>query len=133
VDQGECPTDLRIDERPFVEGALKAPPVTVRDPDDAVILGEALAGRADVLVTKGKDLLVLDRVGRYESWIREASGSSFVVLVREGFRAARARLPHNRRFPRGADDDRAASASARVSSPASRVWFWHSPSIQHSS
>ena len=47
----------------FVEGAPKPPPVTVRDPDDAVILGEALAGGADVLVTGDKDLLVLDSVG----------------------------------------------------------------------
>jgi putative PIN family toxin of toxin-antitoxin system len=33
------------------------PPVVVRDPDDAAILGEALAIRADVLVTGDKDLL----------------------------------------------------------------------------
>jgi uncharacterized protein len=33
------------------------PSVEVRDPDDAVILGEALASGADVLVTGDKDLL----------------------------------------------------------------------------
>ncbi|HET7292731.1 MAG TPA: putative toxin-antitoxin system toxin component, PIN family [Vicinamibacteria bacterium] len=33
------------------------PPVAIRDPDDAVILSEALVLRADVLVTGDKDLL----------------------------------------------------------------------------
>jgi putative PIN family toxin of toxin-antitoxin system len=47
----------------FVEGAPEPPAVVVRDPDDAVILGEALAGGADVLVTGDRDLLVLKRVG----------------------------------------------------------------------
>lgn len=47
----------------FVERAPEPPPVAVRDPDDAVILGEALAGGADVLVTGDRDLLVLERVG----------------------------------------------------------------------
>jgi uncharacterized protein len=47
----------------FVEGGTKPPPVAVRDPDDAVILGEALAGGTDVLVTGDRDLLVLGRVG----------------------------------------------------------------------
>ncbi len=47
----------------FVEGTPEPPPVVVRDPDDAVILGEALAGGADVLVSGDQDLLVLDRVG----------------------------------------------------------------------
>lgn len=35
----------------------EAAPVTIRDPDDAVILGEALAIGADVLVTGDQDLL----------------------------------------------------------------------------
>ncbi len=35
----------------------KPAPVAIRDPDDAVILGEALAIGADVLVTGDKDLL----------------------------------------------------------------------------
>lgn len=35
----------------------KPSPVAIRDPDDAVILGEALAMGADVLVTGDKDLL----------------------------------------------------------------------------
>ena len=47
----------------FAEGPPEPPPVVVRDPDDAVILGEALAGRADVLVSGDQDLLVLERVG----------------------------------------------------------------------
>jgi uncharacterized protein len=47
----------------FVEGAPELPPVAVRDPDDAVILSEALAGGAGVLVTGDQDLLVLDGVG----------------------------------------------------------------------
>ena len=47
----------------FVEGAPEPPPVVVRDLDDAVILGETLAGGAEVLVTGDKDLLVLERVG----------------------------------------------------------------------
>ncbi len=36
---------------------LGAPPVAIRDPDDSVILAEALAVGADVLVTGDKDLL----------------------------------------------------------------------------
>ena len=47
----------------FVERSSKPPPVAVRDPDDAVILSEALAGGTDVLVTGDKDLLVLGNVG----------------------------------------------------------------------
>ncbi|HEY3171200.1 MAG TPA: putative toxin-antitoxin system toxin component, PIN family [Thermoanaerobaculia bacterium] len=47
----------------FVEGAPKPPSVAVRDPDDAIILGEALAGGTDVLVTGDRDLLVLGKVG----------------------------------------------------------------------
>ncbi|HEY3125273.1 MAG TPA: putative toxin-antitoxin system toxin component, PIN family [Thermoanaerobaculia bacterium] len=46
-----------------VEGAPELPTIVVRDPDDAVILGEALSGGADVLVTGDKDLLVLGEVG----------------------------------------------------------------------
>ena len=46
-----------------VEGAPERPPIAVRDPDDVVILGGALSGRADVLVTGDRDLLVLGRVG----------------------------------------------------------------------
>jgi putative PIN family toxin of toxin-antitoxin system len=46
-----------------VEGAPDRPPIAVRDPDDVVILGEALSGGADVLVTGDKDLLVLDKLG----------------------------------------------------------------------
>ena len=46
-----------------VESAPKPPPIDVRDPDDAVILGDALSGGADVLVTGDNDLLVLGGVG----------------------------------------------------------------------
>ena len=46
-----------------VEGAPELPTIVVRDPDDLVILGEALSGGADVLVTGDKDLLVLGGVG----------------------------------------------------------------------
>ena len=38
-------------------GPVKPAPVAVRDPQDAVILGDALAAGADVLVTGDKDLL----------------------------------------------------------------------------
>jgi predicted nucleic acid-binding protein len=41
----------------FPDTAAGPPPVAVRDPDDAVILAEALVLRADVLVTGDKDLL----------------------------------------------------------------------------
>ena len=41
----------------FPDTAVGPPPVAVRDPDDAVILSEAVALRADVLVTGDKDLL----------------------------------------------------------------------------
>ena len=47
----------------IVESAPERPPIAVRDPDDVVILGEALSGGADVLVTGDKDLLVLGEVG----------------------------------------------------------------------
>ena len=41
----------------LVDGPPTPPSVVVRDPDDAVILGEALAIGADVLVTGDRDLL----------------------------------------------------------------------------
>jgi putative PIN family toxin of toxin-antitoxin system len=41
----------------FPDTPSHPPPVTIRDPDDAVILSEALALRANVLVTGDKDLL----------------------------------------------------------------------------
>jgi putative PIN family toxin of toxin-antitoxin system len=43
-----------------VEPALLNPPVC-RDPDDDVVLGSALAGACDCIVTGDKDLLVLER------------------------------------------------------------------------
>jgi putative PIN family toxin of toxin-antitoxin system len=41
----------------LADGPSSPLPVVVRDPDDAVILGEALASCADILVTGDKDLL----------------------------------------------------------------------------
>ena len=41
------------------DAPAKPPPVAVRDPDDAVILSEALATAAEVLVTGDRDLLDL--------------------------------------------------------------------------
>jgi putative PIN family toxin of toxin-antitoxin system len=46
-----------------LESAPGRPPIAVRDPDDVVILGGALSGGADVLVTGDKDLLILGEVG----------------------------------------------------------------------
>jgi putative PIN family toxin of toxin-antitoxin system len=54
------------------------PPVTVRDPDDAVILSEALVLRADVLVTGDRDLLEAGEV----SGIRILDPRGFWQLVR---------------------------------------------------
>jgi uncharacterized protein len=41
---------------------VQVQPITVRDADDAVILGDALAGHADVLITGDKDLLDLGEI-----------------------------------------------------------------------
>jgi len=41
----------------FSDAPSRPTPLAIRDPDDAVILGEALAIGADVLVTGDKDLL----------------------------------------------------------------------------
>jgi uncharacterized protein len=46
----------------FPDTAGGPPPVAVRDPDDAVILSDALALRADVLVTGDRDLLEAGQV-----------------------------------------------------------------------
>ena len=61
-----------------VESAPERPPIAVRDPDDVVILGEALSGGADVLVTGDKDLLVLGEVGA----LRILNPRGFWELVR---------------------------------------------------
>jgi putative PIN family toxin of toxin-antitoxin system len=61
-----------------VEGAPEPPPIVVRDPDDLVILGGALSGGADVLVTGDKDLLVLGQVGA----LRILNPRGFWELVR---------------------------------------------------
>jgi len=50
----------RIDRTAVFVKALKASPVTVRDPKDEKILATAIAGKADYLVTGDKDLLVLN-------------------------------------------------------------------------
>jgi len=42
-----------------VVGAVPLDQLVCRDPDDDMVLGSALAGRADVIVTGDKDLLVL--------------------------------------------------------------------------
>jgi putative PIN family toxin of toxin-antitoxin system len=42
-----------------VVGAVSLDQPVCRDPDDDMVLGSALAGRADVIVTGDKDLLVL--------------------------------------------------------------------------
>ena len=55
-------------------------PVVIRDPDDAVILGEALAMGADVLVTGDKDLLEAGEVPD----IKILDPRGFWQLVREG-------------------------------------------------
>jgi putative PIN family toxin of toxin-antitoxin system len=57
----------------------KPPPVAIRDPDDAVILGEALAIGADVLVTGDKDLLEAGEV----PGIKVLDPRGFWHLVRE--------------------------------------------------
>ena len=54
-------------------------PVAIRDPDDAVILGEALAIGADVLVTGDKDLLEAGEVPA----IKILDPRGFWHLVRE--------------------------------------------------
>ena len=54
-------------------------PVPIRDPDDAVILGEALANSADVLVTGDKDLLEAGDV----PGIRILDPRGFWLLVRD--------------------------------------------------
>ncbi len=53
-------------------------PVAIRDPDDAVILGEALASSAEVLVTGDKDLLEAGEL----SGIRILEPRAFWQLVR---------------------------------------------------
>jgi uncharacterized protein len=62
----------------IVESTPERPPIAVRDPDDVVILGEALSGGADVLVTGDKDLLVLGEVGA----LRILNPRGFWELVR---------------------------------------------------
>lgn len=57
----------------------KPPPVAIRDPDDAVILGQALAIGADVLVTGDKDLLEAGEV----PGIKILDPRGFWHLVRE--------------------------------------------------
>jgi putative PIN family toxin of toxin-antitoxin system len=62
----------------FPDTAVGPPPVAVRDPDDAVILSEAVALRADVLVTGDKDLLEAGEV----PGIRILDARGFWQLVR---------------------------------------------------
>jgi putative PIN family toxin of toxin-antitoxin system len=53
---------LVIASASLFSGPASNPPLAVRDPDDAVILGEALASQADVLITGDKDLLELEDI-----------------------------------------------------------------------
>jgi predicted nucleic acid-binding protein len=62
----------------FPATASDPPPVTIRDPDDAVILSEALALRADGLVTGDEDLLEAGEV----AGIRILAPRGFWQLVR---------------------------------------------------
>lgn len=62
-----------------VDPLTSAPPVTVRDADDAVILGEALAAGADLLVTGDRDLLELEHVS-----LRIVDPRGFWALTRRG-------------------------------------------------
>jgi putative PIN family toxin of toxin-antitoxin system len=63
----------------LAEMPSKPPAVAIRDPDDAVILGEALSIGADVLVTGDKDLLEAGTVPD----IRIIDPRGFWQLVRE--------------------------------------------------
>jgi len=45
---------------------LDSPDVTIRDRDDLLILASALAGRAEVLITGGKELLALGSIQDFE-------------------------------------------------------------------
>lgn len=80
----------------FVDAPPKAPPLAVRDPDDAVILGEALASEADVLVTGDKDLLDLREI----PGLRVLDPRGFWRLVcrpgPSGSRLAEATAPYDR-------------------------------------
>jgi len=64
----------------LVEAPPSMVPVDVRDPDDAVILGEALASGAEVLVTGDNDLLELGEV----PGIRVLSPRGFWEAARRG-------------------------------------------------
>jgi uncharacterized protein len=75
----EIATFLRVSASPL-DVPPKPAPVAIRDPDDAVILGEALAMGADVLVTGDKDLLEAGVVPD----IKILDPRGFWQLVREG-------------------------------------------------
>ena len=63
-----------------VVGSARPSPLRVRDPDDQVVLGEALASGAEVLVTGDRDLLdVAPRAG-----IEILDPRSFWELVKKG-------------------------------------------------
>jgi len=77
---GETTAYLRTSAAALAEKPSKPAPVPIRDPDDAVILSEALCMGADVLVTGDKDLLEADTVP--EIMVIDPRG--FWRLVREG-------------------------------------------------
>jgi len=74
----EIATFLR-ESASLAPAAAKPPPVVIRDPDDAVILCEALAIGADIFVTGDKDLLEAGEVPD----IRIVDPRGFWQLVRE--------------------------------------------------
>ena len=58
--RGTTPIDLMQDYRETAESVIPIPiERTVRDPDDDVVIGTALAAQADMIVSGDKDLLVL--------------------------------------------------------------------------
>jgi len=75
----EIATFLRVSAS-LADRPPKPAPVAIRDPDDAVILGEALAMGADVLVTGDKDLLEAGEVPD----IKILDPRGFWTLVRGG-------------------------------------------------
>ncbi len=74
----EIATFLR-ESASLAPAAVKPPPAVIRDPDDAVILSEALATGADIFVTGDKDLLEAGEVPD----IRIVDPRGFWQLVRE--------------------------------------------------
>jgi putative PIN family toxin of toxin-antitoxin system len=110
-------------------------PITVRDIDDAVVLGTALAADADGLVTGDKDLLVFagdERLGG----LLIATPAQFLTILAGGNRTALIRVATSRgqhlsptpsprrsctRIPGTTDNRRRATAAARSTAAPARV------------